>query len=147
MNINQVCVPINTVSKYKKWLDSKVGDITITNKMEIFKNTITPYKSKNDILTYYENDDDFDDQYEELHDYIIYGGSLDSKKILDVSKYIDHTLIPINTNRYHANYLFRQLIDYAIENNMKYTFQEKCIGFLVDKSMKDNFYKFCYNNS
>lgn len=147
MNINEVCVPINTICKYTKWLDSKVNDVTITNKMEIFENTITPYNSQNDITAYYENDNDFNDQYEGLHDYIIHNNSFVSKKMEDISQYMDHTLIPINTNRYHANSLFRQLIDYTIKNNMKYILQGDNIGSLFDKSMKDNFYKFCYEKS
>ncbi len=63
-------------------------------------------------------------------------------------------LIPPNTYRYHVNYLFKRIIDcveynieictYFYNNNIK----KKAIKFkLMDKNMKDAFYKFCYDNS
>ena len=61
-------------------------------------------------------------------------------------------LIPPNTYRYHANYLFKRIIDYVEHNGCMYEYDDsrkkKVIKFkLVDKVMKDAFYKFCYNNT
>lgn len=50
------------------------------------------------------------------------------------SKYV---LIPRNTNRAHVNYLYKRLIDLATYNNIQ----------VFDKTMKESFYNFCYENS
>ena len=65
-------------------------------------------------------------------------------------------LIPPNTYRYHVNYLFKKLID-CVEHKKNigictYSYNDdrkkKAIKFkLMDKNMKDAFYKFCYDNS
>ncbi len=69
-----------------------------------------------------------------------------------MSKYCDHILLYPNTNRYHANYLFRKLIDFAQDNDFNYYIYDKKTKEykacdLMDKSLKDVFYKFCYDNT
>jgi len=61
-------------------------------------------------------------------------------------------LIPPNTYRYHANYLFKKIIDYVEHNGCMYEYYDsrkgKTMKFkLFDKNMKDAFYKFCYDNT
>lgn len=61
-------------------------------------------------------------------------------------------LIPPNTNRYHANYLFKRMVDYAYENDMIYEIgdletQSYISTPLVTPSLKHAFYSFCYKNS
>lgn len=63
-----------------------------------------------------------------------------------------NVLIPANTNRYHANYLFKSMIDCADDFDMIYTYKDPrtnesvCLN-LVDKNFKDQFYEFCYDNT
>lgn len=57
-----------------------------------------------------------------------------------------------NTNGYHANTLFKQMIDYANCNNLCYKIydpeKEDYVDCdLFDITIKDSFYKFCYDNS
>jgi len=54
-------------------------------------------------------------------------------------------LIPPNTNRYHTNYLFKELVNYVYDNNMFYEIDKGANDVLVDPSMKKAFYTFCYN--
>lgn len=57
--------------------------------------------------------------------------------------------IPPHTNRYHANFLFKQLVDYGVRNNLIYKIYDpkdkKWHKFpLVHPVFKDAFYNFCY---
>ena len=66
--------------------------------------------------------------------------------------YTDYIYIEPNTNQYHANMLFRRLIDYSIDNNFTYSiYDDKNNDYiqcdLMDKTLKKSFYKFCYENS
>lgn len=61
-------------------------------------------------------------------------------------------LIPPHTNRYHANYLFKQLIDYGIKNNLFYGVTnlktgERSTVPLIHPKFKRDFYRFCYLNT
>jgi deoxyhypusine synthase len=63
-------------------------------------------------------------------------------------------IIPNNTNRAHANYLFKELVKEVEENRMYIeipTLQKDYIEYnevpIFDKKMKDSFYKFCMENS
>lgn len=56
------------------------------------------------------------------------------KSGVDKYKYKEiDVLIPPNSNRYHANYLFKQLVDYCQANGVDY----------VNPNFKDIFYEFC----
>ena len=67
--------------------------------------------------------------------------------------YTDHIYIDPETNRYHANMLLRMMIDYAYESKFDYTLKnpetkEIYVRFnLMDKQLKNVFYKFCYENT
>src|SRR5690349_11629843 len=57
-----------------------------------------------------------------------------------------------NTNKYHAETLFRQMLDYSDANNFNYSIyncqKEDYIDCnLLDVSLRDSFYKFCYDHS
>lgn len=61
-------------------------------------------------------------------------------------------LIAPNTNRYHANYLFKRMVDYVYENEMFYEIgdlenETYNVMALVEPSLKNSFYEFCYNNT
>jgi len=61
-------------------------------------------------------------------------------------------LIPPNTNRYHANYLFKRMVQYSINNNMYYDVEDPYkdvyrTELLVEPDIKEAFYKFCYHNT
>jgi hypothetical protein len=61
---------------------------------------------------------------------------------------IDILIFP-NSNRYHANYLFKQLVDCSDEYNMNYYLgdvQEEKIKF-IDVDFKNKFYEWCYENT
>lgn len=139
------CVPSNTQNKLKKWLDSKVYDNSIENKYEITEFTLKPYKSKyNKEIYYTENDEDCEFLCD-LKD--------NNNLQTELDNYDDHLFIPPNTNRYHTNSLFRQLIDFSIENEFSnnYFVDDGKNGYMkcniIDRSLKKAFYKFCHDNS
>lgn len=104
------------------WLDSKVGFI-FYNKKGIEQLSTKPYYSQ-DIKSKYYKDNDTDMKANILND--------------DLEAYNDHIFIHPNTNRYHANMLFRQMVDFS-ENNK--------LPIKITPDMKDSFYKYCMNNS
>lgn len=58
----------------------------------------------------------------------------------------------MNKNKYHADILFKQMIDYSYDNNFDYTVYNSEKKNYMDcnlmyGNMKDSFYKFCYENS
>jgi len=60
--------------------------------------------------------------------------------------------IPPNTNRYHANYLFKKMVDFSVDNYLFYDIDDpetetQRTEILVDPSLKEAFYAFCYTNS
>jgi hypothetical protein len=55
--------------------------------------------------------------------------------------------IPPNTNRFHANHLFKQLVDKNLEYNMYYDLGNDKPYPMFDVTMKDAFYRFCMNNT
>jgi len=144
--------------KLEQWLDSKVNDKTILIKEEINKNSIPHYQSQYAKSNYYTNDDtDLKSNNELMFDIInnTKRNKLD-KYLLPLSQYMDHILLYPNTNRYHANYLFRKLIDTTKNNNYIYNneyneYNEETNNYksinLIDISLKKAFYKFCYDNT
>ncbi|ARF11331.1 hypothetical protein Klosneuvirus_1_188 [Klosneuvirus KNV1] len=64
----------------------------------------------------------------------------------------EHIKFKPNINGYHADTLYKQLIDYTYENDIYYKIYDSekkdyvnCS--LFDTTMKDSFYQFCYKNS
>lgn len=143
-------------SNLKKWLDSKVFDNSIRSVYDINDDTIKHYPShyKKDI--YYNFDDDDIHKSDKLSLNVIINMSDDElesePELKKLSNYVDHILLNPNTNRYHANYLFRQLIDNSYDNEYDYNIYNMStkstdLMNLIDKSLKESFYKFCYDNS
>lgn len=152
----KIQLPIIHINKLEKWLNSKVNDKTVSSKYEIDEYTIKPYDSHYDKNTYYtENDSDL--KASETILYQLINNLTDEElnentEISKLSPYADHILIRPNTNRYHANLLFRQLIDVSYDNNYDYelynaNMDEQINVNLMDITMKKSFYKFCYDNS
>jgi hypothetical protein len=155
----QILIPHLVTSKITKWLDSKVADKTVENKYEIDELTIKPYKSHYGNYAYYgENDIDTKNMStSDKYMFQLMGTMTDEElkedmEIYKLSLYADHVLIRPNTNRYHANLLFRKLIDQAFDNDYDYDIynvnaNEHLNVNLMDISLKKSFYKFCYDNS
>lgn len=65
---------------------------------------------------------------------------------------IKSVLIRPDTNRHHANFLFKRLVDFCDNNDFNYcslnpsTYEYETMN-LIDTSFKDSFYKFCYDNT
>ncbi|ARF09447.1 hypothetical protein Indivirus_1_70 [Indivirus ILV1] len=122
-------------NKLNNWLDSKT----------IFKNETPPtmyYSTYTKDAYYSDSKNDSDLKYL-------------NKKFIDQENeyYVDHIYIDPNTNRYHANLLFRMMVDYSYENNFDYELHDPETGNvalkfnLMDKELKQSFYKFCYENT
>jgi len=129
------------MSKLDSWLNSKVRDNTL-DKYTIDEYSLRPYYSKYDEHGYYiENDSDMrmNDKIQQLDETNIYN---------------DHIFLYPNTNRYHTNYLFRQLIDVSHDNKFNYAIYSKNgknvehnYFNLMDATFKETFYQFCYDNT
>jgi hypothetical protein len=155
-NFNYIPYLMNIPNKIDIWLDEKVNDKYIDNKYYTTNYTLKPYTSHYDFNTYYkDNDMDINASNKKLYDCITNSSKNDLEDndfIYNLSLYIDHLLINPNTNRNHANTLFRQLIDYSFDNNFDYNLfnynsNEYELINLMDVSMKKSFYKFCYDYS
>ena len=153
---NALKLPIITVNKIDQWLDKKVNDETILSKHEIDKYTIKPYQSHYDKDAYYvKNDPDIKSSDQIVHQLINDFGQnfiIEDPKLQNLVMYDDHILLNPNTNRYHANLLFRKLVDFSFDNDYDYTIynandDEQINVNLMDVSLKKSFYKFCHDNS
>lgn len=151
-------IPIKRENLIETWLDSKVMDCDISSKYDISEYTLKPYHSHYDKTVYYEDDGNDTDikNNDMVYSAIINSISIneleDDIELKKISKYNDHILLDPNTNRYHSNYLFRQLIDFAYDNKYAYDIYDSESGItekfnIMDKSLKSTFYKFCYNNT
>ena len=119
------------MNRLEKWLDTKTKDDTLPD----------PYYSTYQKEAYYSNQD------------------IDLKNSSKITvpennaDYADHIYIDPKTNRYHANMLFRMLIDYAYENDLDYELHDPetkkpYLKFnLMDKQLKKSFYQFCFENT
>lgn len=121
------------------WLNSKVNDEQL-DKFTTSEYSLRPYKSHYDKTCYYKkNDSDMkaNSKYMQLDEENIYN---------------DHIFLYPNTNRYHANYLFRKMIDISYDENFNYLFHDEDIQSnslfnLMDVEFKESFYEFCYKNT
>ena len=129
------------MSDLNKWLNSKVSDNTL-DKYTIDEYSLKPYDSKYGEYCYYTKDDSDMQMNDEIQ-------QCDNDNV-----YNDHIFLYPNTNRYHVNYLFRQLVDLSYDNNFNYKIYSKNgknIEYeyynLMDVSFKESFYQFCCDNS
>lgn len=132
-NPPEIIVKMPTKDPLNKWLDSKTA----------FPNEIppAPYTSTYTRDAYYGNEkSDSDLKY------------LSKRKFNYDPEYQDHIYIDPTTNRFHANMLFRMMIDYAYEHDFDYVLHDPETKKpyhkfnLMDKELKQSFYNFCYNN-
>lgn len=136
----------NSSNSISVWLDEKVNDSSIPNKYEITQYTLDSYKTEfNDINKYYTKDDD--DFESNSLDYLLL--TKDKSLLNHVDTYEEgNILIAPNTNRYHCNQLFKKMIDYSIKNKLEYKIKKSNDYLeLIGPEFKENFYKFCYENS
>jgi len=140
----------------ENWLNNKVDDVTVTTKYDIDEHTITPYKSHHEKDMYYtHNDTDIMAHEKGLYQMIndVTDEELENDPQLEnLILYDDHILLCPNTNRYHANSLFRQLVDFSHDNDYVYdtydtTTHKQTKFHLMNASMKESFYRFCCDNS
>lgn len=116
-------------NKLETWLDTKVKN----------NDLVVPYASIYMKDAYYFKDTELDID-KNSNEHIINTDCL------------DHIYIDPSTNRYHANMLFRMLVDYAYESDMDYILHDPettkpYLKFnLMDRSLKKAFYKFCSEN-
>lgn len=142
------------MNRTKFWLDSKVNDKTISNKYEVSDFSLTHYASNYPKEAYYvDGDQDFDANDKFYYNLLINTNEGDVEEGLrQLYQYLDHLFIPPNTNRYHANHLFRKMKDFSLENGFDYKVYEPTIkkyGLynFIDAYLKEDFYKFCYQYS
>ena len=145
---NKIPLALLSNNNLDKWLNKVLNN---------YETTIQPYKSDNNKQLYYDdiNDIDFNANDEILSQIItnMTDTELDENpELKKLNEYMDHILINPDTNRYHANLLFRQLIDFSHENDFNYKIYNDITNEydkknLLNKSMKKSFYEFCYNYS
>lgn len=150
--------------KMNKWLTSKLNDPYIKG---IYSKPLLPliYSGKYKEGTFYKyyNDNDIDirntDPLGKFIKYIIDNcpSEIDKNmnKLANVLEIYDDKIIllPPNSNQSHTNYLFKRLLDES--ENFEYNVPlisktGKIINRsfpMIDKSFKNKFYKFCYDNS
>lgn len=150
----------------QNWLDSKVTDSEVADKYSPMS-CILPvhsayqlrYQPASSYSRYYTEDDQDIKAHDSFYSDLIDGS--DPRDVLSdptlkhlnsvTQRYGRHTtrsvLIPPNTNRYHANYLFRQMVDLGFSNSLNYSVLGKdgasmTIPF-VTPEFKSAFYEFC----
>ncbi len=151
--------------KVQIWLNSKVNDTSQFNVGQPFG-----YRPRDMYFFYkYYSDNDQDVVNSETGHYIdqkyvekYSKHVLDVKTIceieedFDVKKYREakdsiSVYIPQHSNRYHTNYLFKQLVDYTTEHKLVYELpgldNKTQVLKLVDTDFKDLFYEFCYKHT
>jgi len=133
----------------ERWLNSKVNDKDISNIKTIYDYSLRPYRSQHCFEAYYitteGHDSDLtanDPYYTNMLQYFDIKDIQDDPELYKIARYVDHIFLYPNTNRYHANYLFRQLIDYTITNDLKCKSK-----YIITAGMKKAFYAFCMKHS
>jgi len=136
-----------------KWLDKRVKGAV--SKYDYYDGILESYHSDNlsmdDYNRYYVMDD-IDIKHNSLIMQRILDHETDSPTGVNLSYYkeeykdnniLKHELmIPPNTNHKHSQFLFKSLVDCSKRENMIHM-----KSYLIDKTMKESFYKFCKDNS
>nr|QBK88858.1 MAG: hypothetical protein LCMiAC01_05400 [Mimivirus LCMiAC01] len=154
----------------KEWLNSKIADPDVEDLYSEdgsclpFTHHIIKLRDYNKYYTNKDKDQDqdvlaSDDSYiQKINEY---NKNKENNKNNKHLEYLDKRMeiytnkkifIPPNSNRYHANYLFKKMIDFS-ERDYNYnkdgdgTMYNKIEYILVDKNMKNAFYEFCYEHT
>ena len=137
------------------WLNDKVKDKSVS-KYGFDDNVLPAYYSHYAKEDYYDEGDidakQDDIAYKQLINTMTNEELSEDPVLGKIAEYVDYLLLYPNTNRYHANTLFRQLIDFAYDNKCEYdVYDPKTRKIekinLMDKSQKRVFYEFCYRES
>jgi len=145
-------------SKFNNWLKSIVNDKYINNKYQLGSHTLQPLSlRKNHFYRYYRPDNDLDVYHTD--ESMIYLIKQDEDDILNdfIEEYTTdnqqniNIFLPPNTNIYHANHLFKKMVNNCNQNNYIYKISSDKGGvrneLLIDPDFKEAFYKFCYKNT
>lgn len=148
-----------------KWLDEKIEDERIEtryskNEDMIYKETKKPMEDYNKYYKEGDSDERASDKVRidliktlEMCDELREDEEMSYIESV-MERYMDelgnekNILIPPNTYRYHANYIFKKMIETCEEEG--YIYED--IGpegymQLIDVNFKKDFYEFCYNNT
>lgn len=148
-------------NKISKWLDKKISDVISPPEYELyFKDINFYYKEKDKNIDL--NNEDKIKELKEFSDILFENGgkvSYDSisdkiyiKKMILESRLVQHyfnnkkrvsIFLNPNSRRYHANMLFNQILDYCYFHNLV----DDNGNLIFNKYMRNEFYKFCYENS
>jgi hypothetical protein len=125
----------------ENWLNNKVNDKYLGQ--YDMNSSVMIYDSKYDKVVYYEVGDS---------DMLAIDKNDVGQEDYEIYKYDDSLFIYPNTNRYHANLLFRQMIDFSIGNNMTFLVKSgkdnDVLNIdLLGSQMKEAFYGFCFDNT
>ena len=129
------------MNKINTWLDQKVSDNTIEDVYES-NNLVNKYDSNSQFRYYASNDTD-----------IKYKTPYDENDVVECyhnKQKNNIVFIPPSTNRYHTNHLFKNMVNKCIKNNYSYSMENggKVVNeLLVTPEMKEQFYKFCHDNT
>jgi hypothetical protein len=137
---------------FLNWLYQKVNDRCITSKYSINDYQILPDETSYDFesFNYYYNLDETN--YElNLKKYLLNNKNLSNEdRVLSkyIEKYDDLTVfIPPNTNYYHVNHLFKQIINVVDEFDMYYNISNDEVRPIFDINLKKLFFEFCHKYS
>ena len=144
------------------WLDKKIEDYINPPEYELYNKSLDYYYKENDKnlklsdeqkiqeLIEFENrifDNSGEIKYESESEKIYFKEKiLESRlvqKFYEKNKKLKKIFLNPNSRRYHANMLFNQILDYCFLNNIV----DEQGNYLFNKFMRNDFYKFCFENS
>lgn len=149
----------STERRVQQWLDSKVNDELVVGKYDVERYHIGQGEYNPDMFDRYYNKDSGDQDVaasDTSYITLVDTEKLHVKKLDDQLAFIDKSveryeqesvLIPPHSNRWHANHLFKQLVDYCASNKLLFETEEGDVEHLIDVNFKDAFYEFCYDNT
>jgi hypothetical protein len=136
------------LSPTETWLNSLVKDPEVINSCDPYTCRLAQRKTvSTDIDFYYTpNDSDIKNSDQDWVDLL--APDTTDPKAITLKSYIEtynskQILIKPNTNRFHANYIFKQLVDYCLVNKLTYPYDNISNKLLVEPDLKTEFYKFC----
>lgn len=151
--------------KIEKWLDSKVSDDLIETKYDIEKHHIGVRQEDPTLFNmYYGTETGIDNgaagdtdlkASNTFYTNLISKNKLLHEKLDDNLTFVDQVtenydmqsvLIAPHSNRWHTNYLFKQMVDYCIQKRLFFDVGDKEHECLISGAIKDDFYEFCYDD-
>lgn len=151
-------------NKVNRWLDRKIDDDKVESVYDVGDHCMSkfkkPYKVRFDEY-YYQDDTDMKSSatntIEVINELKRNDELVDNDYYYRLDFYVERydneqILILPSSNRHFANELLKRLIDYSIDNKFNYKIydeetEEIYEMNLMDSSIKDLFYQFCYENT